>query len=191
VRRSGKVFVFRQSPYGLTKAEYLDIFPSGSGDAAVFVFFHGGYWRAMSAEDYSFVAVGPAARRMLTVSVNYALAPRVQLDELVRHARSAVAWIRTNIRTYGGDPNRIIVGGHGSARSDVLAEWSDDYGFEPEFIRGGLLLSGLFERAPLRYSFLQPQLQLDKRTIMRNSPRNLVRKIAAPNLCRRGRDGKR
>jgi arylformamidase len=170
--------------YGPTKSEYLDIFPSAFDNAPVFIFFHGGYWRAMSAADYSFVAVGPASRGFLTVSVNYALAPRVSLDEIVRQARAAVAWVMTNIQEYGGDPNRLVIGGHSAgaqlAAMSVLTDWPGEYGLDPQSIRGALLISGLFELAPLRYSFLQPQLQLDDRTILHNSPANLVRELRTP-----------
>jgi len=52
-------------PYGATLAETLDIFPadpsaqgSGPGAAPVFVFLHGGYWRALSSRDFSGIALG-------------------------------------------------------------------------------------------------------------------------------------
>ena len=52
-------------PFGPTRAETLDIFPAiptGPGGAPVFVFIHGGYWRALSSKDFSGVALGLHAR---------------------------------------------------------------------------------------------------------------------------------
>jgi arylformamidase len=42
------------------------------------------------------------------------------------------------------------------------------------------LFSGLYDIEPLRYSYLQPQIQLDDRTIRRNSPAFSVRPCKTP-----------
>ena len=47
-------------PYGPTRAERLDLFPAGP-HTPLLVFLHGGYWRARSARDFSFVARGPVS----------------------------------------------------------------------------------------------------------------------------------
>jgi arylformamidase len=150
------------------------------------VFFHGGYWRALSARDYSFAAVGPARRGVLTVCVNYSLAPRVTIDEIVRQARSAIAWVATNVAQYGGDPSKIVVGGHSAgaqlAAMCVLTDWPNDYGLAADVIKGALLVSGIFDLAPLRYSYVQPQIQLDEGLIRRNSPLEHVRKTDVPAM---------
>ena len=43
-------------PFGPTLDETLDIFPAEQPNAPVFVFLHGGYWRALSSKDFSGVA---------------------------------------------------------------------------------------------------------------------------------------
>src|SRR3546814_5010113 len=43
-------------PYGGHPDETLDIFPAEKAGAPVFVFIHGGYWRALSKDDSSFMA---------------------------------------------------------------------------------------------------------------------------------------
>ena len=45
-------------PYGPTREETLDIFPAASPNAPVFIFIHGGYWRALSSKEFSCVALG-------------------------------------------------------------------------------------------------------------------------------------
>ncbi|MEO5843860.1 MAG: alpha/beta hydrolase, partial [Caldimonas sp.] len=99
-------------PYGPTPDEKLDIFPAARPNASVFVFIHGGYWRAFSAKDHSFVALGPVALGITTVVIDYSLCPRVTIDEITRQSRAALAWTLGHIGAHGGDPKRVAVGGH-------------------------------------------------------------------------------
>ena len=76
-------------PFGPTLDETLDIFPADAPNAPVFVFIHGGYWRALSSKEFSGVALGLQPLGITTVVANYALAPRVSLDEITRQTRAA------------------------------------------------------------------------------------------------------
>ncbi|NML17864.1 alpha/beta hydrolase [Azohydromonas sp. G-1-1-14] len=169
-------------PYGPTRAETLDIFPAARPGAPVFVFFHGGYWRSLSAADFSCVALGPQALGITTVVVNYALCPRVSLDEITRQARAAVAWVLRHIDAHGGDPARLAIGGHSAgaqlAAMCLATPWLRDYGLPDDPFAAALLFSGLYELEPLRWSYLQPMIQLDDGVIRRNSPVRLVRPCA-------------
>ena len=78
--------------------------PRRAADAPVFVFIHGGYWRAFSASEHSFVALGPVALGITTVVVDYSLCPKVTIDEITRQCRAAVAWTLRHIGAHGGDP---------------------------------------------------------------------------------------
>ncbi len=174
-------------PFGATRAETLDIFPATSAGAAgspVFVFIHGGYWRAFSSKDFHGVALGLHARGITTVVLNYALCPFVTIDEIVRQVRAAVAWTVRHIADFGGDPTRIGVGGH-SAGGHLTAmcmqtEWARDYGLAQDPIKAALMVSGIYDIAPLRYSYLQPMIQLDEGCIRRNSPAFSARPCTAP-----------
>ena len=42
--------------FGPTRDETLDVFPADRPGAPIFVFVHGGYWRAFSSKDFSGVA---------------------------------------------------------------------------------------------------------------------------------------
>jgi len=171
-------------PFGSTVHETLDIFPADTPNAPVFVFIHGGYWRSLSSKEFSGVALGLQPLGITTVVVNYALAPRVSIDEITRQCRSAVAWTLRNIQHYGGDPSRVAVGGH-SAGGHLSAmclqtRWDQDYGLPQDPLVAGLLFSGIYDIAPLRYSYLQPQIQLDDGIIQRNSPFFSVRPCTTP-----------
>jgi arylformamidase len=178
--------------YGQTVEETLDIFPADHPDAPVFVFIHGGYWRSLSSREFSCVALGLHALGITTVVVNYALAPKVSIDEISRQARAAVAWVLRNIAQHGGDPTRVVVGGH-SAGGQLTAmclttDWAGDYGLTAHSVRGAVMVSGIFDLEPLRFSNLQPQLQLDDGVIRRNSPLFHVSPSPTPMLVAWGAD---
>ena len=161
-------------PYGPTLDEYVDIFPASKPGAPVLLFIHGGYWRAFSAQDFSQVALGPHGLGMTVVIVNYSLCPRVSIDEITRQVRASVAWTMRNAERYNGDTRRLIISGH-SAGAHLTAmclqtRWADDYGLDAQAIRAALMISGIYDIAPLRYSYLQPLIQLDEGIARRNSP---------------------
>jgi arylformamidase len=171
-------------PFGPTVHETLDIFPADVPNAPVFVFIHGGYWRAFTSKEFSGVALGLHARGITTVVINYALCPHVSIDEITRQARAAVAWTLRNIGSYGGDAKRVAIGGHSAgghlAAMCLQTRWDEDYGLPADPIKGAVLVSGLYDLAPLRYSYLQPMIQLDDGIIRRNSPAFTVRPCSTP-----------
>jgi arylformamidase len=173
-------------PYGPTRDEKIDIFPAARPNAPVFVFIHGGYWRAFSAREHSFVALGPVALGITTVLVDYSLCPKVTIDEITRQCRAAVAWTLGHIGEYGGDPKRVAIGGHsaGGHLSAMCLEtrWDEDYGLARDPLAAALLVSGVYDIEPLRHSFLQPTIQLDDGIVRRNSPLFGVRPCATPAL---------
>ena len=91
-----------------------------------------------------------------------------------------------NIEAYGADPKRVTIAGH-SAGAHLAAmcletAWQEDYGLHNDPLAGAVLVSGIYDLSPLRYSLLQPQLQLDDGVIRRNSPLFRVRRCATPAL---------
>lgn len=170
--------------YGPTRAETLDIYPADRPGAPVFVFLHGGYWRALSAGDFGCVALGPQRRGFSTVVVNYALCPWVTIDEIVRQVRAALAWTWHHAESFHGDRERIVIAGHSAGghlgAMALHTDWAGDYGLPVDPLRGAWLVSGLYDLAPLRWSYLQPMIQLDERTIARQSPMRTGRPCATP-----------
>ena len=171
-------------PYGATPAETLDIFPADTPGAPVFVFLHGGYWRAFTSKEWSWVADGLVAAGCTAVVVNYALCPLVTIDEIVRQCRSAVAWTVRHIGEHGGDPARIGVGGHSAGghltAMCLTADWST-FGLDAaDPLRCAVPISGIHDIAPIARSYLQPQVRLDAGMVARNSPMFAVRGCATP-----------
>ena len=119
-------------------------------------------------------ALGPVAGGVHLLNVNYSLAPKVRLDEIVRQIRAAVAWTYHNAPGFGGDRERIYISGHsagGHLSAMALAtDWAGEYGLPAQVLKGGFMISGLYDLRPLRYSFVQPALQLDGDQVSRLSP---------------------
>jgi arylformamidase len=160
--------------YGAHHAERLDVFPAARpGPAPVHVFVHGGYWQRMDKADFSFVARGLRPAGAMTVVVNYGLVPSIDLDELVRQCRAAVAWVHRHARRWGGDPDRISISGH-SAGGHLVAmllatNWSD-FDAPADVVKAGCAISGLYDLEPIRLCYLNEVLKLSPEVARRNSP---------------------
>ena len=178
-------------PFGPTLAEHVDLYPAGE-DAPILIYVHGGFWYLRTSKEFGFVARGPVSRGVATVVTNYALCPRVTIDEIVRQTRAVVAWVYNNAHSFGGDPGRIHVAGH-SAGGHLVAmllatDWEGEYGLPNDILRGATAISGLFDLAPFPYTFLQPRLQLGWDQILRNSPILHIPDAAPPLLLAYGED---
>ena len=161
-------------PYGAHHAERLDVFPAARpGPAPVHVFVHGGYWQRMDKADFSFVARGLRPAGAVTVVVNYGLVPSVDLDELVRQCRTAVAWVHRHARRWGGDPDRISVSGHsagGHLVAMLLATRWAEFDAPADVVKAGCAISGLYDLEPIRLCYLNEVLKLTSEAARRNSP---------------------
>lgn len=162
--------------YDEESGQRIDIFgpPSPSELSPVFVFIHGGYWRALSKEDSAMMAAMLAAEGITTVAVDYRLAPEVSLAEITREVRAALAFVWHHGREYGLDPDRISVGGSsagGHLAGALLAEgWHADFGLPSDIVKFAMPVSGLFELAPLAATFPQEWLNLSPTDVHQLSP---------------------
>ena len=177
-------------PYGPTRAEHLDIFPAERPNAPILIFLHGGYWCSLSSKEYSLVASGPVSVGVTTIVVNYALCPNVTIDEIVRQCRSAIAWTYRNAARFDSDRDRIYVAGHSAGghltAMALLTAWEADYALPSDVIKGGCGISGLYDLAPLPYTFVQSSLQLTWDQVLRSSPILHLPSVAAPLLISYG-----
>ena len=72
----------------------------------------GGSWHSGRKEIYDFMGSRLARRGVVTVIIDYPLAPAYQLPAMERASALAVKWVKENIAGYGGDPHRIFISGH-------------------------------------------------------------------------------
>jgi arylformamidase len=173
--------------YGPNPGETLDVFlPAGRGPWPVHVFIHGGYWRSLDKADFSFVAHGLQPAGVLVAVINYALIPTVDMDELVRQVRAAVAWLHRNVAPLGGDPTRLTVSGH-SAGGHLVAmlmstNWPSFADIPADTVKAGCGISGLYDLEPIRLCYLNETLGLTMESARRNSPVHLVPASTGPLL---------
>ncbi len=160
--------------YGPSEPERMDIFPARTADAPIFVFLHGGYWRLLDSADSSFMAKTFVEAGAVCVAVNYALAPSVSLDEIVRQCRASIAYVWHHAQEFGGDRARIHVcgssaGGH-LVGMMLAPDWQADYGLPPDCIQSACALSGLFDLEPVQLSNVNEWMKLDAEAAKRLSP---------------------
>ncbi len=78
----------------------------------VLIFVYGGSWNSGRKEIYSFFGNRWARKDVVTVIIDYPKSPKAGYDEMAIDVATAVKWVKENIKTYGGDPNKIFISGH-------------------------------------------------------------------------------
>ncbi len=172
--------------YGPHVDHRLNIFPArhGAGPSPVQIFIHGGFWRSLDADLFSFLAPGFVPYGATLVVIDYPLMPVVRMADVVEAAKLAVGWVAENIAQYGGDPERLFVSGN-SAGGHLVAELLDGDGGT---IKGGVALSGIFDLEPVSRSFQNDSLSLTADEIAGFSPAVRDVSIDAPLIVAVGGD---
>jgi len=146
---------WRDVAYGSGPDETLDLFPvAGQPNAPLLVFIHGGYWRALHSQDSVFMAQQFTRHGVAVASLNYTLAPHATLAHIVGQCQRAVAWLLKDAAPHGVTPQRAVLSGS-SAGAHLAAlllapGWQAEHGVAPNALRGGVLLSGLYDLEPVQ-----------------------------------------
>jgi acetyl esterase/lipase len=99
----------------------LDVYaPAGAKDLPVVFWIHGGGWQAGDKSDVKLKPKWFNDKGFVFVSVNYRLLPDVDMGTLTRDVAKAFRWVEGHAAEYGGDPKRVLVGGH-SAGAQLAA----------------------------------------------------------------------
>ena len=179
----------RNVPYGSHEDETLDIFPGDPTPGVqtpVYIFIHGGYWRALSKDDSAFMAPAFVAAGATVVAVNYSLAPAASLHTIVQQCRKALAWIYRHIGQYNGDPRRLHISGHsagGHLAGMLLADgWHDASDVPFDVVHSASPISGLFDLRSLLSTGVNAWLRLDPASALALSPVFQLPRQACPML---------
>jgi arylformamidase len=144
----------------------IDVFPArghASGPSPLLVFIHGGYWRALEKDIFSFVAEPYCARGVTVALLGYDLAPAVTLPEIVAETEAAMRWLAASAASLGIRAEGVVLSGHsaGGHLCGVLASRT------PEALGGmtvaGIVgLSGIYELHPLRRASLNRDVRMSE-----------------------------
>jgi arylformamidase len=161
--------------YGSHPLQTLDIFPAKQNRGLV-IFFHGGYWRSLDKDDFSFYAEPYLEQGISVASINYRLCPAVKIDAIVEDCHAAVEWLAGNVSQFNIRFDRTVFIGH-SAGAHLAAMLCATYwsarNIEESGFRGGVLISGLYDLSPLLETSVNVEARLTKKTAKALSPIHL------------------
>lgn len=131
------------SENGLPEKQLNVFAPKKAKDLPVLIFIHGGSWNKGRKEIYDFMGTRFARREVVTVIIDYPLAPEYKIPVMERASVMAVKWVYENIKNYGGDPNKIYIsghsaGGHLAALATIKKEPYEELGFSNP-LKGAIL----------------------------------------------------
>lgn len=164
--------------YGPTLDETFDVFfpaqPSGDALRPAVFFVHGGYWKATTSKEWSYVAKGLSELGLVTVVENYTLSPKVGIGEIVRQHRAAFSFLWRNAERFGIDRERIVIVGHSAGAHGVVellaTDWVGDYGLPEQPYKGAVAVSGVYDLRPLPHTFLADTLDFHWQSVEALSP---------------------
>jgi arylformamidase len=172
--------------YGSAEIEWLDIYRTERTAAPVFVFIHGGAWRSGRAKDFAVPAEMFLAAGAHYIAPDFAWVQDVggSLMVLAGQVRRAVAWVYENIARFGGDPNRLYVGGQSAgghlAAVALTTDWQHQFGLPANIIKGGMCISGMYDLEPVRLSARSRYVAFDDATVSELSPIRHLDRLLAP-----------
>lgn len=171
-------------PYGTAEREVLDYFPSPKPKASL-VFIHGGSWRVLEKDTFSFIARPLVEAGFNVAVVNYPLAPAASLSGIVDSVRRALVWLVSAPDGPGFEPARTFVIGHSAgghlAAMLALTDWSS-FGLDASPFAAGCAIGGLYDIEAVRRSYLNDDLKLGAETAAAESPLVQARKVEPPFL---------
>jgi acetyl esterase/lipase len=144
----------RDVKYGASPRNVLDIFAADNAAAGhpVLMFVHGGGFvrgikHAPGSPFYDNIMLFAARHGMIGFNVEYRLAPDATWPSGIEDLGAAIAFVRDNIASYGGDPNRVFLMGHSAGASHVAGYIShpDFFGPKGPGIVGAILSSGSYQ----------------------------------------------
>jgi arylformamidase len=144
--------------YGDKDIERMDIYKTSAAMAPVHIFIHGGAWRRGSAKDVAYMAETYVDAGCIFIALDFNNVVEVDGDLMVMadQVRRAIAWVRRNASSFGGNPERLYVSGTSSgahlAGVALTTDWAGQFGLPMDTLKGGLCCSGMYDLYPVTLS---------------------------------------
>lgn len=140
------VFKKRNIVYDAEHKLALDVYaPRHSKEPKpVLVFIHGGNWAHGHKKLYRFFGKGMARKGLVSVVIDYRLAPNADYKGMATDAARSIKWVKEHISAYGGDSTKIFVSGHSAGGHLAALVATDDSYFKslgmPQPLKGSILI---------------------------------------------------
>ena len=184
----GQLQVHRDQRYGDGPRQLADLFPASRAmnrGAPIVLFYHGGFWRALSKDHVAFVA-GPLAQTgAACVFPGYDLCPSVTLRAVVTEAKQALLWARQQAARLNADPDRIYVAGNSAGAhlaAMMMAEDWTAHGLARAPIAGAILVTGIYDLRALPRIQVNEDVRLSAEDIPALSPQFLPLRCSVPTI---------
>jgi arylformamidase len=167
--------------YGDSTNSVVDFFAADvTTPSPLFIFFHGGYWRALDRSIFSFLARPWLERGVHVALPGYELAPAASIGRIAEQVSAALDWLLRNAKGLSVDSGKVLVSGHSAgAHLGALAlsrrmDWS---------AKGFVGISGVYDLFPLLATTVNRDIHLDATQVQALSPQRLRVDTAARYLC--------
>jgi arylformamidase len=148
----------RREPYGPTDIEKIDIYRTTRPKAPIFLFIHGGAWLGGPARNRAFLA-----EMFVNAGAHFVSPDFIRVDGangdlrvMADQVRRAIAWTYRNAASFGGDSDRLYIGGHSSGGHlsgvALVTDWQKDFALPQTVVKGGLCMSGMYDMKAVRLS---------------------------------------
>lgn len=148
----------------------FDLYPVEDPRAPCLVFVHGGYWQRNARADFACFAEGLNAAGWAVAMPGYTLAPEASLAAIVAEIGAALDWLAAHGAAHGIGGPLVLSGWSAGAHLAALH-------LAHPTVAAVLAISGVYDLAPIRETYLNDKLQLAGDEIETLSP--LRRRVTA------------
>ncbi len=172
--------------YGSGANHTFDLYRAKGENQPLVIYVHGGAWKNGRARDFAVLAETFVCAGAHVAILDFDLVQDCNGDlrPMVEQVRRATAKICAEAKTYGADPARIHIVGHSSGAHMggciLTTDWVKDFGLSQHILRGGVLLSGMYELEPVRRSKRSEYVAFTDETVEQLSAIRHIDKLACP-----------
>jgi len=159
---AARTLSFSRRAYGPAPRQWVETAPGNGVGAVVPVMLHGGYWRALRAENHRFTLPALAGLGPVVGNLEYRLMPGARMDDLVSDVAAGLRAVLASIDTH----HTLLPIGHSAGAHLALAALEAHPDLAAR-ITGIVSISGVFDLDLVSRSFLQEELCLDATEIAR------------------------